>query len=117
MPVARPLLSTACASSCKAADGETALASVAREGRPDLVVTDLIMPGMGGAEVARRLAADWPDLPILFVSGYSTEDVRREWGVDSQRFLLQKPFTAEALIKKIAAVLSLAGARGQPTAP
>ncbi len=95
-----------------ASDGESALASVAREGRPDLVLTDLIMPGMGGAEVARRLGAEWPDLPILFVSGYSTEDFRREWGVDSKLFLLQKPFTAEQLIQKVAAVLSLAGAKG-----
>ena len=90
-------------------DGESALASVAREGAPDLVVTDLIMPGMGGAEVARRLVAECPELPILFVSGYSTDDLRREWGVDSKRFRLQKPFTAEDLIQKVAKVLSGAG--------
>jgi PAS domain S-box-containing protein len=88
-----------------ASDGESALASVAQDGRPDLVLTDLIMPGIGGAEVARRLATIWPDLPILFVSGYSTEDFRREWGVGSNRYLLQKPFTAEQLIERVAAIL------------
>ena len=100
-----------------ASDGESALTSVAREGRPDLVLTDLIMPGMSGAEVARRLAADWPDLPILFVSGYSTDEFRREWGVDSKRILLQKPFTAEELIHKIAAVLSFARAKDKVLDP
>jgi nitrogen-specific signal transduction histidine kinase len=94
-----------------APDGKAALASVAREGPPDLVLTDLVMPGMGGAELARRLAADWPDLPVLFVSGYATDDVRREWGVDSRRFLLQKPFTAEELIRKVAAILPIARAK------
>jgi signal transduction histidine kinase len=91
-----------------APDGDSALASIARDGPPDLVVTDLIMPGMGGAEVARRLVEDCPDLPILFVSGYSTDDLRQEWGIDSKRFLLQKPFTAEDLIQKVATVLSRA---------
>jgi CheY-like chemotaxis protein len=88
-----------------ASDGESALAGVAQDGRPDLVLTDLIMPGIGGAEVARRLATIWPDLPILFVSGYSTEDFGREWGAGSNRYLLQKPFTAEQLIERVAAIL------------
>ena len=100
-----------------APDGESALLSVARVGPPDLVLTDLIMPGMGGAEVARRLAQDWPDLPILFASGFSTDEFRREWGGLSRRFLLQKPFTAEELTQKVAAVLSSADAKGQPAVP
>jgi len=97
-----------------APDGESGLASVAREGPPDLVLTDLIMPGIGGAAVARRLARDWPDLPILFVSGFSTDEFRREWGADSKRFLLQKPFTADELSRRVASVLLSAGAKGKP---
>jgi len=89
-----------------AKDGASALASVAQEGAPDLVVTDLIMPGMGGAEVAKRLVEDCPGLPILFVSGYSNDDLRRELGIGSKRFLLQKPFTAQELMQKVARVLS-----------
>jgi PAS domain S-box-containing protein len=100
-----------------APDGEGALASVAREGPPDLVLTDLIMPGIGGAEMAQRLTAEWPDLPILFVSGYSTDDFRREWGAGSRRYFLQKPFTAKELIQKVVAVLSLAGAKSRTAAP
>jgi two-component system cell cycle sensor histidine kinase/response regulator CckA len=89
-----------------ATDGASALASVAQFGPPDLVVTDLTMPGMGGAEVAKRLVARCPDLPILFVSGYSSEDVRLEVGVGSNHFILQKPYTAQDLFEKIAGILS-----------
>jgi PAS domain S-box-containing protein len=100
-----------------AKDGAGALASVAKDGPPDLVVTDLIMPGMGGAEVAKRLVANCPDLPILFVSGYSSDDLRRELGVGSKRFLLQKPFTARELTQKVASVLSRGGGRQPSTRP
>ena len=88
-----------------AADGAGALELVAREGPPDLVLTDLIMPVMGGAELGRRLTADRPDLPILFVSGYSADEVRREQRGGFRGFMIQKPFTADELIRKIAAVL------------
>lgn len=98
-----------------ATDGASALASVAADGPPDLVVTDLIMPGMGGVEVAKRLVENCPDLPILFVSGYSSDDLRQELGIGSQRFLLQKPFTAQALMQKVARVLSREGGRQQST--
>ena len=100
-----------------ARDGASALASVARAGPPDLVVTDLIMPGMGGAEVAKRLVENCPDLPILFVSGYSSDDLRQELGIGSKRFLLQKPFTAQELMQKVARVLSREGGRQPSTRP
>jgi CheY-like chemotaxis protein len=100
-----------------ASNGATALASVAADGPPDLVVTDLIMPGMGGAEVAKRLVADCPSLPILFMSGYSSDDLRRELGLGSRRFLLQKPFTAQELIQKVARVLSREGDGQTSTRP
>jgi DNA-binding response OmpR family regulator len=50
------------------------------------------------------------------VSGFSTDDFRREWGVNANRYLLQKPFTAAELIRKIAAVLSRAGGKGRTNA-
>jgi CheY-like chemotaxis protein len=92
-----------------ATDGASALAAVAQDGPPDLVVTDLTMPGMGGAEVAERLVARCPDLPILFVSGYSSDDVGLELGVGPKRFILQKPYTAQELVDKIADILSREG--------
>ncbi|MBA2628383.1 MAG: response regulator, partial [Gemmatimonadales bacterium] len=55
-----------------ASDGAAALEIVTRDGPPSLVLTDLLMPGIGGAELARRLRVRWPALPIIFMSGYST---------------------------------------------
>ena len=89
-----------------ASDGPSALDLVSREGPPDLVLTDLVMPGMSGVEIAGRLNETWPELPILFVSGYSTDELRRDWGGGPKRFLIQKPFTAEELVRRIAALLA-----------
>ncbi|HEU4681430.1 MAG TPA: ATP-binding protein, partial [Gemmatimonadales bacterium] len=61
----------------QASDGAAALALVAQHGQPDLVLTDLMMPGIGGAELGRRLRERWPTLPTLFMSGYSIDHLRR----------------------------------------
>ena len=77
-----------------AGDGATGLDSFAAE-RPDLVVIDFIMPGLSGADVARRILEMAPDQRLLFVSGYSeTEAISR---VAPDAPLLTKPFRAEAL--------------------
>jgi PAS domain S-box-containing protein len=96
-----------------ASDGAAALELVERHGLPDLVLTDLMMPGMGGAELARRLHERWPALPILFMSGYSVEDLLRRRAIDSDRVIIQKPFTPDGLVRGVAAALSRAGV-GQP---
>jgi CheY-like chemotaxis protein len=86
----------------EASDGKRGLAELARE-RPDLVVLDFIMPGLSGAEVANRILIKHPDLPILFVSGYSeTEAVKR---VAPDAPLLTKPFRADALDKAVRGAL------------
>src|SRR5438309_7668994 len=54
----------------EASDGHEGLAAIERAA-PDLVIVDFIMPGMTGAEVARKIRSRLPDQPILFVSGYS----------------------------------------------
>jgi two-component system cell cycle sensor histidine kinase/response regulator CckA len=89
-----------------APDGAVALDVVAREGTPDLVVTDLMMPGIGGAELSRRLRLEYPALPVLFMSGFSAEHVQQQWGLDCDGSMLQKPFTPAELIARIAGVLS-----------
>jgi CheY-like chemotaxis protein len=64
------------------------------------------MPGLSGAEVANRILKDTPDLPILFVSGYSeTEAVKR---VAPDAPLLAKPFRADALDKAVRGALARA---------
>jgi len=90
----------------EAASGSEALALVERKGPPELVVTDLMMPGIGGAELARQLRTRWPALPIIFMSGYSAEslDLRNLAGVDAG--LLEKPFTPDALVARVTAALA-----------
>ena len=93
----------------QASGGAAALELVDGEGRPDLVLSDLMMPGMGGAELARRLRERWPELPILFMSGYSVEDLVRQGAIGSERAILQKPFTPDGLVGSVAAALLQAG--------
>ncbi|HXI19750.1 MAG TPA: response regulator, partial [Gemmatimonadales bacterium] len=85
---------------------ETALAAVAESGlAPDLLVTDIIMPGLSGLELADRLRADHPALAVLLVSAY-TSDALKEQGIASLgAYLLQKPFTAEELLAQAARTL------------
>ncbi|MBA3556742.1 MAG: response regulator [Gemmatimonadales bacterium] len=90
----------------QASDGAMALQVVDRAGRPDLVLTDLMMPGIGGTELARRLKARWPDLPILYMSGYSAEDLRRQGAVDPEGVTIQKPLRPESLLRSVNAALA-----------
>jgi PAS domain S-box-containing protein len=89
-----------------AAGGEQALGIVAAHRvAADLLVTDVVMPGMGGRELADRLKAACPGLKVLFVSGYTDDAVVRhgvEW--DEVHFL-QKPFTPTDLVLKVREVL------------
>jgi len=89
----------------QASDGAAALELMEQHGQPDLVLTDLMMPGIGGAELARRVRERWPALPILFMSGYSVEDLRRQ-GVGLERVTIQKPFTPDDLVRSVAVALS-----------
>jgi two-component system response regulator (stage 0 sporulation protein F) len=86
----------------EAAGGEAALAIVRAEA-PSLVILDYVMPGMDGAETARRIAEIDPDLPILFSTGHAAlRTLRSAAGEDVS--ILEKPFTLEeldALIREI----------------
>ena len=82
----------------EASDGRQGLAAIERE-TPDLVVLDFIMPGLSGADVARKIRAKRPEQPILFVSGYSETDAVKRTAPDAP--LLAKPFRAEALHKAV----------------
>ncbi|MFN2316186.1 MAG: response regulator, partial [Gemmatimonadales bacterium] len=89
----------------QAGSGEEALAVVAQLGPPDLVLTDLTMPGIGGVELARRLRERWPALPILFMSGYPAEELRRQGGTAATVDLLEKPFSVDELTRRINTML------------
>jgi PAS domain S-box-containing protein len=92
----------------QASGGAAAIELVDRHGEPNLVLTDLMMPGIGGTELARRLRERWPALPILFMSGYSVEDLLGQGALGDERAILQKPFTPDGLVGSVAAALSKA---------
>jgi CheY-like chemotaxis protein len=74
---------------------------------PDLVVLDFIMPGLSGADVARKILDKHPQQPILFVSGYSETEAVKRTAPDAP--LLAKPFRAEALQKAVRGALAHVG--------
>ncbi|MBL8734801.1 MAG: PAS domain S-box protein [Planctomycetes bacterium] len=84
--------------------GEAALQIASEGGHIDLLVTDMVMPGISGRTVAERLLAERPGLRVLFVSGFLSDDELRR-GADPRWALLQKPFTANELLGAVQARL------------
>lgn len=64
---------------------------------PDVLVTDIVMPGMRGPDVARTMRLRYPDLPVLFITGYTDPSVVSDLSLDTTTGLLLKPFTGEQL--------------------
>ncbi len=90
----------------EARDGAEALAIAQARSEPlDILVTDVVMPGMGGRELAEKIRRERPGLRMLFMSGY-TEDVMLRHGIhESGVAFLQKPFSAAELVRKVREVL------------
>jgi signal transduction histidine kinase/DNA-binding response OmpR family regulator len=90
----------------EAGHGAEALRLAEEHGGPiHLLVTDVIMPGMSGRQLADRLAAERPGLKVLYLSGYVDEAITRH-GIDAGKTaLLTKPFSPAALARKVAEVL------------
>jgi len=89
-----------------AADGELALATArAQSGPIDLLVTDVIMPNLGGAEAARLLALERPGIAVLFMSGYSWGESLPPSDPTTGVAYLQKPFDTKTLEARVAELL------------
>jgi PAS domain S-box-containing protein len=89
-----------------AGDGLEALGLVEAHAAPiDLVVTDVIMPRMSGPELASRLRARDPGLRLLYVSGYTADQLRSQADLGADAPLLPKPFTSDGLLRKVREVL------------
>jgi PAS domain S-box-containing protein len=89
-----------------AADGREALVAVEEQGlRPDLLLTDVVMPGMSGPLLAERLRRAHPELKVLFMSGYTDDALGHHGVLDPGTVLLQKPFGSADLASRLRAVL------------
>jgi CheY-like chemotaxis protein len=85
--------------------GEAALKTASELDRVDLLLTDVVMPGLSGRELSERLAALRPELRILFMSGYTDEAIVHHGVRAGEAEFLAKPFTPDALARKVRAVL------------
>lgn len=87
------------------ANGEEGLAAIT-DGKTsfDIVVSDVVMPGMDGPAMVRAIRARIPDMPVLFMSGYAEEQLRRDIDIPDMHFIA-KPFSVAAIGDKVGAVL------------
>ena len=88
-----------------AAGGDEALRIVNGGAKVDVLLTDVVMPGMGGVEVYHAVRDLVPDVPVLFMSGYVGDNQARHEMLSDPRHFLAKPFAAEDLVAKVGQVL------------
>jgi two-component system cell cycle sensor histidine kinase/response regulator CckA len=90
----------------EAEHGKAALEVLAKRVDPiQLVVTDVVMPVMGGRELAEQLASAYHGLPVLLMSGYATDELVSQGLLSEATPVLQKPFSPETLVEQVRAVL------------
>jgi DNA-binding response OmpR family regulator len=90
-----------------AGSGEDALNLAPSElQRIQLLVTDVIMPGMNGKDLAQRLCALVPNLRVLFISGYTSGAIAHDGVLNPGFEYLPKPFTAEQLLQRVRSIMA-----------
>ena len=88
--------------------GREALRIVAdHQGPIDLIATDVVMPEMNGSQLVEKVLEARPDIRVLFMSGYTDDEVMRRGVIDGQTAFLQKPFTPDLLAHKVREVLNM----------
>jgi signal transduction histidine kinase/ActR/RegA family two-component response regulator len=91
----------------EAGDGAAALEVIEAEGDGiDAVLTDVVMPRLSGPELAQALRRSRPGLPVVFMSGYPQQMVSRDQGLEAGVALVEKPFTARALLDAVGRALA-----------
>ncbi len=90
----------------EAETGEAALRVAAQnDSRIDILITDVVMPGMSGQELSQQLWSADPALKVLYLSGYTEDSIIREGALEAGTAFLQKPFTLQALSRKVREIL------------
>ncbi len=111
----RRILSLAGYTVLTAADGEEAIRLSEDAARKvDLLVTDVVMPGCDGRELASRLRGTWPELRVLYMSGYTDHAIVEHHALEPDAHFLAKPFSAEALSTRAREALSAPPAKRRP---
>jgi two-component system cell cycle response regulator CpdR len=85
-------------------DGESALAR-AKQTAFDLLVADVVMPGLDGIELARRVSAMLPDLRVMFITGFAAVAMNAPYSGRREPKILTKPFHLRQLVAEVAKVL------------
>lgn len=104
--VARRALTRFGYSVLSAEGGEEALSIVREhEGTIHMLLTDIMMPGMNGVEVATAVTALRPRIRVFFMSGYADQDLVRQGLLEPETHFLQKPFTPQELAERVRTIL------------
>jgi two-component system cell cycle sensor histidine kinase/response regulator CckA len=90
----------------EATNGQEALAIIASGEDVDLVLSDMVMPSMGGAELAGRLRTLSPTLPVLLMTGYTEEAITRTGDRPLDEQIIEKPFTLQIMLEKVRTALA-----------
>jgi signal transduction histidine kinase len=89
-----------------AADGAEAIALAAgHSGRIDILLTDVVLPGMNGREVADRIVQAWPEIKVIYTSGYTQDLIANRGVLHSDVIYLPKPYTTQQIAAKVLEVL------------
>jgi two-component system cell cycle sensor histidine kinase/response regulator CckA len=100
----------------EAPNGEAALDLAQRySGRIHVLLTDVVMPGMSGRALALRLTAARPTLRTIYMSGYTDDAITRHGVLEAGVTYVQKPFSPDALVRRVREVLDQEDARGVGT--
>jgi CheY-like chemotaxis protein len=97
----REILRTAGYDTVPARHGEEALEVLKARPDVDLVLTDVMMPQYDGPTLKRRIARDWPGLPVLFMTGYPAETLRALGMLPPGEPPIEKPFPIQELVRKV----------------